>query len=87
MGDRNFVLLESGGKPYVVMTGPKRYAVVIRRQYKTKWSGTVVSVHDSVSKARMMISDIVANEKYPRRLLKVYPVTDMTSRSPVLKYV
>lgn len=87
MSNRNFVLMESGGKPYVVMTGPKRFAVVLRRQYKAKWSGVVMSVHDSVSKARMEISDIVANRVWPRRLLKVYPVTDLTPGSKVFRYV
>jgi hypothetical protein len=85
MSSRNFVLMESKGKPYVVMAGPRRYAIVIRRKFKKEWSGHVASVHSSVSAARMAASDMVANG-WPRRLLKVYPVTDLSLSAP-LRYV
>ena len=86
MADRNFVLLSTQGKPYIMM-GPKRYAVVLRRRWKKEWSAHVDSVHNSMGQARVAASDLIANSGYPRRLVKVYPVVDLSTRSPWIKFV
>lgn len=89
MSQREFVLLSDRGtpsKPYIVMGGPKRFAVVIRRKWGKQTQAYVAGVEDSIGRARMLMSDMVANG-YPRRLIKVYPVTDLTIYSKTKRYV